>query len=75
MARCTRINNLEVHHIRRDGGSALSNALVLCEDCHAATSTYGIPGESPDLFDPVTKEAALRRAGRMCQCERLSDCH
>ena len=30
MSQCTRTNNLEVHHKRRDGGNGLDNAEVLC---------------------------------------------
>ena len=75
MARCTRTRNLEVHHARRDGGNDISNAEVLCQQCHAATSTYGTPGKSPPDFDQATKERALRRADNKCQCTRTGGCH
>jgi len=74
MARCTRTNDLEVHHIRRDGGKDLANAEVLCQTCHSETSTYGEPGQSPPDFDEDTKQKALRRAGHRCECTR-SGCH
>ena len=41
MARCTRTRNLEVHHIRRDGGSGIDNAQVLCPDCHRKRQVMG----------------------------------
>lgn len=75
MVRCTRKTDLEVHHKRRDGGNELSNAEVLCEPCHKATSTYGIQGKSPPPFDKKTKDKALQRAGSQCECERTSGCH
>ena len=75
MARCTRTRNLEVHHKRRDGGNDLSNAEVLCEPCHEATSTYGVPGSAPPEFIEETKQAALRRAGNQCECTRTGGCH
>jgi 5-methylcytosine-specific restriction endonuclease McrA len=75
MARCARTTNLEVHHIRRDGGSGLSNAKVLCQKCHAATSTYGTPGKSPEPFSEETKKLALQYAGNQCECRSLSGCH
>ena len=75
MARCTRTRNIEVHHKRRDGGNDLSNAEVLCEPCHAATSTYGVPGKTPLAFTEETKNAALKRAGNQCECTRAGGCH
>lgn len=75
MARCTRTRNLEIHHIRRDGGNDIGNAEVLCQTCHAATHSYGIPGNSPPAFDQSTKERALRRAGNRCECKRSGGCH
>lgn len=75
MTRCTRTTNLEVHHIRRDGGNGLDNAEVLCPKCHQATSTYGTPGESPPPFDEETKTKALKRAGYQCECTRSGGCH
>jgi 5-methylcytosine-specific restriction endonuclease McrA len=75
MARCTQTSNLEVHHRRRDGGNGLDNAEVLCQKCHAATTTYGAPGPSPPDFDEATKQAALRQAGNHCQCTRTGGCH
>lgn len=68
MARCSRIYNLEVHHIRRDGGNGLENAKVLCATCHANTSSYGTSGKSPEPFSQTVKDQALRRAGNRCEC-------
>ncbi len=75
MARCTKTWGLEVHHRRRDGGNDLSNAVVLCESCHEATSSYGTSGPSPAPFSEITKEAALGRADRQCECTSTSGCH
>ena len=75
MARCTRTRNLEVHHKRRDGGNGFDNAEVLCSECHAATSTYGIAGASPPAFTQETKDKALKQAGNQCQCNRTGGCH
>jgi 5-methylcytosine-specific restriction endonuclease McrA len=75
MARCARTTDLEVHHKRRDGGNRLDNAAVLCQKCHAATSTYGAPGASPPDFDEATKQAARRQAGNQCQCVLTGGCH
>lgn len=75
MSRCTRTNNLEVHHKRRDGGNGLDNAEVLCEKCHQATASYGTPGESPPPFDFIVKMLAKLRAGSQCECTRTSGCH
>jgi 5-methylcytosine-specific restriction endonuclease McrA len=55
LSRCIRKQNLEVHHKRRDGGNGLDNAEVLCQKCHAATSTYAIPGKTPPPFSDDTK--------------------
>ena len=68
MARCTRTDNLEVHHKSRSGGNGLNNAQVLCELCHKTTPSYGDPGTSPPPFNEETKEQALREAGRRCEC-------
>jgi 5-methylcytosine-specific restriction endonuclease McrA len=75
MARCTTTRNLEVHHVRRNGGNDLANAKVLCQSCHEKTSTYGDPGHSPPPFDEHTKQAALHRAGNQCQCTSTQGCH
>lgn len=74
MARCTCRTDLEVHHKNRNGGNTLSNAKVLCQDCHAKTLTYGVPGDSPPKFPQSVKDAALKRAGYRCECERQY-CH
>ena len=74
MERCTSTRNLEVHHVRRDGGNDLSNAQVLCQSCHEQTASYGEPGQSPPDFDEGTKAKALRRAGNQCECTR-DGCH
>jgi 5-methylcytosine-specific restriction endonuclease McrA len=70
MARCTVTSNLEVHHKRRNGGNGLENAEVLCQKCHANTSTYGQPGDTPPPFPEETKKWALIRAGYRCECTR-----
>lgn len=75
MARCTRTRSLEVHHKRRDGGNDLGNAIVLCQSCHAKTSTYGAPGKTPPAFDQATKEKALKRANNQCECTSMQGCH
>jgi len=75
MARCARTRNLEVHHKRRDGGNRISNAVVLCQKCHAQTSTYGLSGRTPRPFDEATKVRALRNANNRCQCTSTRGCH
>ncbi len=75
MGRCNSTKILEVHHKRRDGGNGIDNAEVLCKQCHAATSTYGTPGKSPEPFTSKTKEEALKRAGNKCECTRIGGCH
>jgi 5-methylcytosine-specific restriction endonuclease McrA len=75
MARCTRTRGLEVHHKKRTGGNDLSNAEVLCPQCHEATSSYGTSGRSPQDFTMKTKLAALRRADGRCECTRTGGCH
>lgn len=80
MRRCTRTQNLEVHHKRRDGGNSLNNAEVLCPRCHYATSTYGqkitTPGvKSPPPFSQLTKDIAKMLAGNRCECTRTGGCH
>ncbi len=75
MPRCTVKSSLEVHHKRRDGGNGIDNAEVLCQKCHKATSTYGVPGKSPDPFDQATKDKALKSAGNQCECTRTGGCH
>lgn len=75
MARCIRTYDLEVHHVRRDGGNGLDNAEVLCPRCHEATQTYGVPGPTPPPFTQETKDRALKRAGHRCECNRTGGCH
>ena len=75
MSRCAKTRGLEVHHKRRDGGNGIDNAEVLCQNCHAATSTYGLEGKSPPEFSPHIKELALYLAGNQCQCKRTGGCH
>lgn len=75
MARCTRVKELEVHHIRRDGGNDIGNAKVLCQQCHAATGTYGNPGKSPIPFSLDTKVNAIAKADFQCECTSNSGCH
>jgi 5-methylcytosine-specific restriction endonuclease McrA len=74
MGRCKATKNLEVHHKRRDGGNGINNAMVLCEDCHINTSTYGTPGNSPPPFSADVKVQALKNAGHQCEC-RKDNCH
>ena len=75
MSRCKRTRNLEIHHIRRDGGNDINNAKVLCQKCHSATSTYGVSGKSPLPFTPMIKSMALEKAGNQCECTSNSGCH
>jgi len=75
MSRCKNTRNLEVHHIRRDGGNGIDNAIVLCPGCHQATTTYGNPGANPAPFSEETKNRALERAGHQCQCTSDRGCH
>lgn len=75
MARCTRTTNLEIHHISRTGGNGIGNAKVLCQKCHGATRTYGVPGTSPPEFSQETKDKALKNAGNKCECTSTGDCH
>lgn len=75
MARCARTRSLEVHHRRRDGGNDIGNAAVLCETCHEATSTYGVPGISPPAFSQAIKLQALINSGNRCECISTSGCH
>jgi len=75
MSRCTRTQDLEVHHKRRDVGNGLDNAEVLCPTCHAATLTYGVSGDSPVPFSQDTKDKALKQAGYQCECTRTGGCH
>jgi hypothetical protein len=60
--RCTKTTNLEIHHIRRDGGNGLDNARVLCQKCHEATHSYGMPGKSSTDFDQDTKDKAKKKS-------------
>lgn len=75
MGQCTRTTNLEIHHIKRDGGNDISNAQVLCQKCHSATHTYGEPGHSPLDFPADVKKKALENAGNQCQCTSYRGCH
>jgi 5-methylcytosine-specific restriction endonuclease McrA len=75
MSRCTRTSNLEIHHIRRDGGNDIFNAQVLCQQCHSATHTYGIQGPIPPSFPEDVKKRALIRAGHQCECISSRGCH
>jgi hypothetical protein len=73
--RCTRIADLDVYPLRRDGDSSLDNAQVLCRRCQAATKGYDLPGRKPPPFDQSTRDAALQRAGHQCECTRIGACH
>ena len=75
MSRCERRRGLEVHHIRRDGGNDLSNAQVLCQQCHEKTSSYGVQGKEPKPFSEETKQKAFKRAGNQCECTSNRGCH
>jgi 5-methylcytosine-specific restriction endonuclease McrA len=75
MARCTKTTNLEVHHISRTGGNSISNAQVLCQKCHAATTSYGTQGNSPPDFPQDVIDRALRNAGNQCECTSYRGCH
>lgn len=76
MSRCLKTTGLEVHHKDRSGGNDLANALVLCEECHEKTPSYGEQGTSPPDFTEETKQQALRRAGNQCQCvDGQRGCH
>ena len=75
MFRCTRRSGLAVHHKRRDGGNGIDNAEVLCQKCHEATKTYGMPGKPPAPFSPITKLQAKIRADGQCECTRVGGCH
>jgi len=68
MARCTRSARLEVHHKVRTGTNELSNTVVLCQQCHEATGSYGSPGASPPEFSQETKAIAKHNAGYQCEC-------
>ena len=74
MARCSKTTNLEIHHVNRGGGNSLSNAQVLCHDCHVNTHTFGTEGVSPPPFSEATKEDAKKAAGYQCQCNK-DKCH
>jgi len=74
MSRCNSTENLAVHHKRRDGGNDINNAQVLCHACHVKTDSYGKEGKSPPEFSYKTKEAAKKRAGYRCECEK-EGCH
>ena len=75
MSRCTVIRDLEVHHIRIDGGNGQENARVLCQNCHENTSSYGSSGhKSPPPFSDTTKAEAYRRADNRCECTKDA-CH
>ncbi len=39
--RCHRTDNLEAHHVNRNGGNVLSNCQILCHVCHTNTRSYG----------------------------------
>ena len=74
--RCKSTTTLQVHHKRVDGGNSLSNAEVLCHDCHCNTDSYGNTGhDSPPPFTPKTREEALTRAGNQCECTRIGCGH
>src|SRR5208337_5187546 len=63
IVRCTGTLSIAVHHKRRDGGTDIDNAQVLCSNCHYETSTYGTTGNSPPPFPQYVKDEALRISG------------
>ena len=73
--KCPRTIDLQVHHKRRDAGNDIRNAVVLCRRCHSETSTYGVPGKSPEPFTPLTKLMARVLAKGRCQCTSDRGCH
>ena len=76
MARCLNTKDLEVHHIRIDGGNDLDNAMVLCHRCHVNTDSYGDSNhKSPPAFSETTKILALARAGNRCECTKGTCCN
>lgn len=75
MTRCAKRTELEVYHVRREGGNGLDNAEVLCQKCSTMTTMYGAPGISPPPFDAATKHLALRLADNCCECVRGNGCH
>ncbi len=75
MERCTRTTELEVRHIRKDGGNGLDNATVLCHHCYAALDLPTGSGPEPPPFDEETKRKAIERAEGRCQCESSGGCH
>ena len=70
VSRCGSTWGFEAHHKRREGGSGLDKAEVLCHSYHISTSTYGVSGDSPPSFSQKTKDEAMLRAGNRCECER-----
>lgn len=72
--RCNETKNLEVHHLNRNGKNELQNALVLCQNCHENTASYGVKGNSPVPFSEEIKNKAFERAGNRCECTKLG-CH
>ncbi len=74
MPRCRRKWGLEVHHIRRNGGNALANARVLCQERYHWTQTYGMSGRTSADFDEDAKERARTKAGGRCECSGCRGC-
>jgi len=75
MLRCTSKRDLQVYHIRKNGGNGIGNAVVLCSKCHVASSSYDIPGEKPPDFDQETIKNAMIRATYQCECKSSRGCH
>lgn len=74
--RCTNTNDLEVHHKNVVSGNDLSNAQVLCRECHKETTSFCNPShKSPPAFSDDTKEKAKRKAGHQCECTRETCSH
>ncbi len=75
MTKCTRTEDLVVHHIRWDGGNSLENAQVLCHKCYEAAKTNGTPGKTPEPFGEHTKQLALLLSNFQCECINSNGCH
>ncbi|MFA5047016.1 MAG: hypothetical protein WC542_13920 [Paludibacter sp.] len=76
MSRCTQTTNIEVRHLRSDGGNGINNAIVLCKICNAAIGFYDKNNVKPEPFSQVVIEKALKKAENRCQCTcKIHGCH
>lgn len=46
--------------------------MVLCQKCHANTSSYGTFGPSPEPFSQEIKDKVMKNAGNQCECTKGS---